>query len=57
MCVYFFVFIFENICKKKEFVLKNRIVVDCNFNKKEILLDFRNKSLYRVLKFLYDLRK
>lgn len=54
MYIYFFVFIFENICKKKEFVLKNRIVVDCNFNKKEILLDFRNKSLYRVLKFLYD---
>lgn len=57
MYTYSSVLTFENIRKKKESVLKNRIVVDCNSNKKEILFDFRNKSLYRVLKFLHDLRK
>lgn len=39
--------------RKIKSVLKNRIVVDCNSNKKHFL----NKSLYRVLEFLHNLRK
>lgn len=60
MYTYSSVLTFENIRKdirKNKSVLENWIVVDCNSKKKKILLDFRNNSLYRVLKFLHDLRK